>query len=162
MQWFTGLGPSRLATRRALYSQFRVERVSNQKRRRLEQGWGRLARLPDFQWPSINPYEPPGGSVGLDPELVTEAVLRKAFAAIDADDDGVIATEDLITAIEQAMEADGGGCNVEMLRAMVGLGDLNKDGVIDFDEYKRIIAADPGFFDPSLVEKDGRKAAMTG
>ena len=30
------------------------------------------------------------------------------------------------------------------------------------DEYKRIIAADPGFFDPSLVEKDGRKAAMTG
>ena len=32
-------------------------------------------------------------------------------------------------------------------------GDTNRDGVIDFSEYKRIIAADPGLakFDPPLA-----------
>lgn len=131
VQWYTGLGPSRLATRRALYSQFWVERKSNEQRAPATSN--RFARLPDFQWPSIGPYglderpfEPPDASIGLDPELVTEAMLRKAFAAVDEDDDGVIATEDLVTAIEQAMEADGGACNVEMVRAMVRRGDVNE------------------------------------
>ena len=65
--------------------------------------------------------------------LFSEPVLRKAFAAIDQDGDGYVSLVDLTAAITQAMQADGGTVNAEMVRAMISRGDANGDGRIDFD-----------------------------
>ena len=161
MQWYAGLGPSRLATRKALYSQlFGKQRTLPDR--------SRLSKLPDFNWSSIGPFgfddqpQAQGDSELADlntypTALFSEGTLRKAFAALDTDEDGVIATDDLVDAIKQATEASGTACNVEMVSAMIKLGDTNNDGVIDFEEYRRIIAADPGLlsqkFDPPLAPR---------
>ena len=54
----------------------------------------------------------------------------------------------LLDDIIQTTRDAGGECNVEMAAAMIERGDTNKDGYIDFPEYMRIIAADPGLWRP--------------
>ena len=134
MQWYTGLGPSRLATRKVLYSQF-VGTGSTPSRGGTFLTWHSLGGFTDAELDGQ--LTGAGRSEAEMAEwraaLFSEPVLRKAFAAIDQDGDGYVSLSDLATAITQAMEADGSTVNAEMVRAMVSRGDTNSDGRIDFD-----------------------------
>lgn len=150
--WYAGrLAPSRLATRKALYSQF-----FNSRRVPV----GRVKRPVLLSWNSLGGFEDDVSDSRIStvgPTPFSRATLRKAFATLDEDGDGTITNDDLVAAIVQATQADGDTCNVEMVRAMIQLGDENNDGVIDFDEYCRIVAADPGLgkFDQAALQCSG-------
>lgn len=131
--WYAGLGVSRHATRKALYSELF--------------GGGKPIKawhMRALAWDSLGGFDASEEAEQLDGRARYEILVRKAFTALDEDGDGVIATEDLLGAIEQATEESGRACNVEMVSAMISRGDANGDGLIDFDEYRLIIAADPG------------------
>jgi len=128
--YYHGPGPSREATRRALYTQL----ISRSK-------------------PAFQPPQSPGvlmwfslGGFGDEcPSTLPESTLRKAFDAIDVDGDGSISRDELSGAITAGTSCNERTRNTvslsgNLVSEMIALADADGDGAIDFLEYKAMIA----------------------
>ena len=137
--YYNGPGPSRKATRRAIYA--------------------RLLSGPDASPPPSDEYRSGlllwlslGGFGDSPPSYLSNEVLRKAFDAIDADRNGLITRDELMRAIAEGTGVDGrtrgtavlaeeGDRAQETLSEMIALADADGNGEISFTEYKAMIVA---------------------
>ena len=148
--YYNGPGPSRKATRRAIYARLLRGAAG------ATSGLDATSRPPSdesyrsglLMWLSL------GGFGDSPPSYLSNEVLRKAFDAIDLDRNGLITRDELMRAIAEGTGVDGrtrgtapgGGAVGEegadgTLSEMIALADANGDGQITFNEYKAMIVA---------------------
>ncbi|PIN16480.1 Calmodulin and related proteins (EF-Hand superfamily) [Handroanthus impetiginosus] len=69
-------------------------------------------------------------------DQILESDLRKAFRVFDLNDDGFISSEELQIALSRLGLWDEQDCE-----HMIGVYDTNKDGLLDFEEFKDMMCA---------------------
>ena len=81
-------------------------------------------------------------AVGLDRSIfLKEENLRKMFVTVDRDEDGFFNKQDLIEAFK-AFGMSSDEVSDKSWSVIFGQGDLNKDGRIDYQEFKRAMLDD--------------------
>jgi calmodulin len=77
------------------------------------------------------------GSATSNDHVTQDQELQACFRAFDKNGDGRISLEEL----ELAMKELGENMTMEELHEMMKDGDVDKDGMIDFEEFKRLLPA---------------------
>lgn len=126
-------GPTKLQTRRALYAQL----LGSETRTRPSKTLPRPIDATLHAWRSL------GGLGAAAPPTVDWLHDRRAFDSIDEDGDGVLSIAELTRAV---MRGGMGGSGMQTADAerlvanMMRVADIDGNNVVDFDEYKAILA----------------------
>merc|ERR1711915_188334 len=75
--------------------------------------------------------------------------LRQAFDLIDADRDGSITSEELVKIIEKV----GGNMDADEARGLIRKADMDKNGSIDFTEFKTLWSSLKGGDDEDIRDE---------
>ena len=78
-------------------------------------------------------------TASLDPVLFTESDFRAAFDAVDADSNGVISVDELQVSLGRLTESTGASLPQETIVELFACYDEDKNGVLDFEEYKLLL-----------------------
>ncbi|XWS14219.1 hypothetical protein CRYUN_Cryun36dG0104300 [Craigia yunnanensis] len=65
--------------------------------------------------------------------------FRSAFEVLDADRDGKISREDLRRFYAGFSNGNTGFDDEEMIGTMISLADLNRDGLVEYEEFERVL-----------------------